>query len=66
MYAIGLPYTKNAPQMAPYFLYSALLLTRTHTGLVKSSALNREEGAFWDAHNSVDATKSDMAERKGN
>ena len=30
-----------ASQMAPYSLFSALLLTRAHMALVKKSALNR-------------------------
>ena len=37
------------PQMAPYSLYSALLLTRAHRAMVKKSALYREQGAILDA-----------------
>jgi hypothetical protein len=44
-----------ASQMAPYSLYSALLLTRTillspnhQAVLVNSSALYREQGVIWD------------------
>jgi hypothetical protein len=35
--------------MASYSLYSALLLTGTHMALVKSSVLQRKQGAIWDA-----------------
>ena len=35
-------------QMAPHSLYSALLLTRAHRALVKSSAIRREKSAIWD------------------
>lgn len=38
-----------ASKKAAHFPCSAPLLTRSHRPLAKSSALNREQGAIWDA-----------------
>lgn len=38
------------PKMEPYSLTRALLLTRAWWAVVKSSALHREQGAFWDVN----------------
>ena len=45
-------------QMTPYCLYSALLFTVAHRGLVKSSALYREQGAIWGADSGCPCCRS--------
>jgi hypothetical protein len=49
LYYTHLTLIEALSQMAPYSLYSALLLIRAHRALVKSSALYREYGAIWHA-----------------
>ena len=41
---------QGTSQIASYYLYWALLLTRVIWSLVKASALHREQGAIWDAY----------------
>ena len=49
--------TEVVSQMAPYSLYSALLLTRAHKVQAKSSALSREKSAnLGRKKNSLSAT----------
>lgn len=45
MACVGIENTLIAPKIAPYSLFSALLLTRFHKSLVKGSAQYREYGA---------------------
>lgn len=43
---IGKKDTVDASEMAPYSLFSSLLLTSAHSALFKSSALYRDVGRF--------------------